>query len=166
MKNIFSLAVLTLLLASCHPQPADHVLDSVAHDTAPADTSLTRQVALLPASDSLGECFSFSGKSEQRYMQLWREGISVHGQLDLQDEKQKVSGSFEGTIINDTMWIMHKFIADGKKMRREAVYVYSGGNLYEGQGVQETKDGMNYTFKNKQRLEFSKEPAMVSVKCE
>jgi hypothetical protein len=167
MKNVFILPVLTLMLASCNSQPANHVHDSVAHDTAHTDTSITGQVPLLPVPDSLDACFSHDSKNEYRYMHLWRDGISVHGDLQLRwDNKREVSGTFEGNIINDTMWIMHKFISEGKKMKREMVYILSGDKLYEGQGMQETKDDVTFTFKNRKMLEFSKEPAMVKVDCE
>jgi hypothetical protein len=166
MKNVFILSLLALTIASCNPQPAHQPADTVPHDTAPADTLSNTPTPVIPVTDPNGICFSYDEKTEHRYMHLWRDGVVVHGELNFgQDGKEGAMGTFEGQIINDTMWITHKFRAEGKVFRREMAYILSGDKLYEGQGMQETTDGISFSFKNKKTLEFPKEPTMVKTEC-
>lgn len=94
--------------------------------------------ALVVAPAPLGNCFRFIAKRDTYDLNFLREGDIVRGTMRFNNyQKDKSSGTIEGTVSGDTLKIFYRFNSEGMQSVREIFLKQEGDKIITGTADEE-----------------------------
>ncbi|MGN6439617.1 MAG: hypothetical protein ACTHMM_24030 [Agriterribacter sp.] len=138
--------------------------NKTADDTAAIVDSSAAATPGEPANNSL--CYAYTNNKDSILLHLTTEGNKVTGNMVYSlFEKDKNTGTIEGEIKGDTIFMNYTFLSEGISSIREIAFLKKGNTLSEGFGEVEQQDNKT-VFKNKSLLSFSQNIVLQQTPCE
>lgn len=154
-KYIIYPAVFVLLLTGCKREVNN--TNTIDYAEAVVDT------AAAGVYDAETRCYLYHANGSKIEMKVVYDGNRVSGTLDYAlAEKDKNTGTFNGTIINNKLIIDYTFNSEGTKSTRQLAFRMRDENLYEGFGPM-TTDGNH--FKDVKNIQFTSNMPLEKVDC-
>ncbi|CAN5597432.1 hypothetical protein BH11BAC3_BH11BAC3_43740 [soil metagenome] len=152
MKQIFALAVIVLLLNSCNNNTIE-----------PTTTPVAAEEKIMAPEHN---CYAYISAKDTVKMHLQMSGNIVTGDLAYHYfEKDKNTGTIQGSMKGDTLYADYKFMSEGAESTREVVFLKTANDFVEGYGDSEEKNG-KMVFKNTGSLNFNNKLILKNVACE
>jgi hypothetical protein len=163
MKFNKSLIVIALAgFAACN-NPTDSKTTTTTDTSMVTNNQPPPNAEPAPKNDSW--CFSQQNAGDTFRLNVKVEGGSASGTLDyLFKEKDKSSGTINGTLSGDTLFADYRFNAEGSSSVREVAFLIKDGKAAEGYGDVEEKNG-RMQFKNRAAINFGKGIVMSTTDC-
>ena len=152
MRQIFALPVIVLLVSACN-----------SNSTEPAITPVAAEEKKIAPEHS---CYVYTSAKDTVNLHLQISGNIVTGDLAYNYfEKDKNTGTIQGSIKGDTLYAEYKFMSEGVESTREVVFLKKENDFVEGYGEAEEKNG-KMIFKNTRSLNFNNNLILKKVACE
>ena len=111
-------------------------------------------------------CYRFISAKDTILLQMEKMDDEVAGTLSYNYfEKDKNDGTFEGTMVGDTLYADYTFNSEGSTSVREIMFVQKGNKLIEGYADVEETDG-KMKFKDNAKFTLNDAMALEEINCD
>jgi hypothetical protein len=111
-------------------------------------------------------CFRYVSEKDTILLQMEKIDTEVAGTLSYNYfEKDKNDGTFEGSMVGDTLFATYTFGAEGRTSVREIMFLKNGTRLLEGFGEIERGNG-KMQFKKNTKFTFNTLMPLQQVDCD
>ena len=111
-------------------------------------------------------CYRFVSAKDTVMLQMEKMDSDVAGTLRYNYfEKDKNDGTFEGTMVGDTLFADYTFNAEGSTSVREVMFVKKGNKLIEGFAEVEEVDG-KMKFKDPAKFTLNDAMPLAEINCD
>lgn len=111
-------------------------------------------------------CYRYVSEKDTVMLQMEKMNDEVAGTLSYNYfEKDKNDGTFEGTMVGDTLKADYTFESEGSVSVRELIFIKKENKLVEGYGEVEELDG-KMKFKNNTKFNFNNNMSLEEVNCD
>lgn len=152
MKKISMMLIVFLAMTSCKQKET------------PAETPKSIQQDTLVVTPTLGKnCYSFEGNGSKIDLKITETSNGISGTLDYRlAEKDKNSGTFQGTMKDDTLVATYTFQSEGTESIREVAFLLKDNQFIEGYGE---LDATGTKFKNPTAIQFTSNMPLSKTDC-
>lgn len=160
MKN--RLLIITFLSAIAFTSCKNETNKAEAEDTHLEETDSLENEIDSPEN----VCYSYISEKDTILLKMNKINDNVAGTLNYNYfEKDKNEGTFEGTMVGDTLRADYTFNSEGTQSVREILFVQKGINLIEGFGDVEEVNG-KMKFKKGAKFSLNKNLPLKQVDCD
>ncbi len=111
-------------------------------------------------------CYRFVSDRDTVLIQMEKMGDDVDGTLSYNYfEKDKNDGTFEGTMVGDTLYADYTFKSEGSISVREIMFVKKENKMVEGYAAVEEVEG-KMRFKDNAKFTFNVGMALEQIDCD
>ena len=159
MKNLLVVCTGLLIAVSCKNEPAKQ-------ETAKSDEGISKDSSTVNSAAATNKyCYANFKSKDTVILSFTQSDTTITGNLLYKFfEKDKNLGTINGVIKGDTIIADYSFSAEGTTSNREVVFLKKNGELVEGFGDVEAKDG-KMIFRNRSALTFDNSVVLQSTDC-
>ena len=152
MKKINVMLIVFALMISCKQKETT------------VETVKSVNVDTLVVTPSIGkDCYTFEGNGSKIDLKITNTVDGISGNLDYKlAEKDKNTGTFQGSIKGDTLIAIYTFQSEGTESKREVAFLIKDNQLIEGYGE---LDSTGAKFKNPATLQFTSNMPLSKTDC-
>lgn len=111
-------------------------------------------------------CYKYVSAKDTILLQMEKMDDEVAGTLSYNYfEKDRNDGTFEGKMVEDTLFASYTFGSEGKTSVREIIFIENGKKLIEGFGEVEEIDG-KMQFKKNTKFIFNSLMPLEQINCD
>ena len=152
MKKISMMLIVFAVVSSCKEK------ETTVETVAPVNDGA------LIVTPSIGNgCYTFEGNGSKINLNITNTENGISGNLDYKlAEKDKNSGTFQGTMKGDTLMVLYTYQSEGTESKREVAFLVKDNQLIEGYGE---LDATGTKFKMPAKLQFTSNMPLSKTDC-
>ncbi|MCB0466496.1 MAG: hypothetical protein KDC78_12615 [Aequorivita sp.] len=151
-------AFTTIIISSCKNKPKNEESEVIT----PEEADIMESDANFPEV----ACYRYASEKDTVLLQMEKINNEVAGTLSYNYfEKDKNDGTFEGTMVDDTLFADYTFGSEGSVSVREVMFIKKGNKLVEGFGEVEEVDG-KMKFKDNSKFILNNAMPLAEINCD